>query len=102
MDTVNEESVDTLGNLEQRIQRAVELLTTLRGENHKLSEQLAEVTMERDIANEELSGVRGQLSDSETQASKLSEEVESLREERKQVKTRIEKLLGQMDLLSAS
>jgi uncharacterized coiled-coil DUF342 family protein len=102
MDTVNEESVDTLGNLEQRIQRAVELLTALRGENHKLSEQLAEVTMERDIANEELSGVRGQLSESEAQASKLSEEVESLREERKQVKTRIEKLLGQMDLLSAS
>jgi uncharacterized coiled-coil DUF342 family protein len=102
MDTVNEESVDTLGNLEQRIQRAVELLTALRGENHKLNEQLAEVTIERDIANEELSGVRGQLSDSEAQASKLSEEVESLREERKQVKTRIEKLLGQMDLLSAS
>jgi uncharacterized coiled-coil DUF342 family protein len=102
MDTVNEESVDTLGNLEQRIQRAVELLTSLRGENHKLNEQLAEVTTERDIANEELGGIRGQLSNSEAQASKLSEEVESLREERKQVKTRIEKLLGQMDLLSAS
>jgi FtsZ-binding cell division protein ZapB len=102
METVNEESVDTLGNLEQRIQRAVELLTSLRGENHKLNEQLSEVTMERDIALEELAGVRSQLSNSEAQASKLSEEAESLREERKQVKNRIEKLLGQMDLLSAS
>ena len=102
METVNEESVDTLGNLEQRIQRAVELLTSLRGENHKLSEQLSEVAMERDIANEELTGIRSQLSNSEAQVSKLSEELESLRDERKQVKTRIEKLLGQMDLLSAS
>ena len=102
METVNEESVDTLGNLEQRIQRAVELLTTLRGENHKLNEQLSEVTMERDIASEELAGVRSQLSNSEAQVSKLSEEAESLREERKQVKNRIEKLLGQMDLLNAS
>lgn len=102
METVNEESVDTLGNLEQRIQRAVELLTSLRGENHKLNEQLSEVMMERDIASEELAGVRSQLSNSEAQVSKLSEEAESLREERKQVKNRIEKLLGQMDLLNAS
>jgi chromosome segregation ATPase len=102
MDTVNEESVDTLGNLEQRVQRAVELLTSLRGENHRLNEQLSEVTMARDIANEELNGVRGQLSNSEAQVSQLSEEVESLRDERKQVKNRIEKLLGQMDVLSAS
>jgi FtsZ-binding cell division protein ZapB len=33
---------------------------------------------------------------------KLSEDLNQLRNERKQVKTRIEKLLGQMDLLSAS
>jgi hypothetical protein len=32
----------------------------------------------------------------------LTEEVETLRGERKQVKSRIEKLLSQLDLLSAS
>ena len=33
---------------------------------------------------------------------KLTEEVDTLREERKQVKGRIEKLLSQLDLLSAT
>ncbi len=38
----------------------------------------------------------------EQKIKRLSEEVEELRGERKQVKSRIEKLLSQLDLLSAS
>ena len=33
---------------------------------------------------------------------KLRDEIEELRSERKQVRTRVEKLLGQMDLLAGS
>jgi FtsZ-binding cell division protein ZapB len=35
------------------------------------------------------------------QNNQLSEELDSLKSERKQVRTRIEKLLGQMDLLAS-
>lgn len=74
MEAVQEESVDSLANLEERITRAVELVTSLRRENAQLRETL-----------------------SATQA-----ELEDLRGERRQVKLRIEKLLSQLDLLSAS
>jgi FtsZ-binding cell division protein ZapB len=76
---------DALASLEERIRRAAELVTTLRAE--------------RDAAIAELDNIRkaagGALADSQ----KLKQEVESLRGERKQVRTRIEKLLGQMELL---
>lgn len=59
-----EAEVDALQELEERIRRTVELVTTLRAE--------------RDAARAELKSLEG---------------------ERKQVRTRIEKLLGQMDSL---
>ena len=102
METVNEESVDTLASLEQRIQRAVEVLTSLRAENIQLGEKLSTVTGERDRALTELSETRQRLADSESHLSRLSQDLDGLRAERKQVRTRIEKLLGQMDLLSAT
>lgn len=102
METVNEEGVDTLASLEQRVQRAVEVLGSLRSDNQALNEQLTAVKNERDRALSELDESRSQLSSSHEQIAKLSEDLNQLRNERKQVKTRIEKLLGQMDLLSAS
>jgi len=65
---------DALASLEERITRAVELVTTLRAEK-------ADAEAQRDAAIQEL---------------------DELRSERKQVRTRIEKLLGQMDLLSGT
>ena len=61
---------DALASLEDRIRRAVELVATLRAERDALAE-----------------------------SQKLRQELEALRGERKQVRTRIEKLLGQMELL---
>ena len=61
-----------LANLEERIHRTVELVSSLRGE--------------RDAA----------VAD----AQKLRAELEDLRSQRKQARVRIEKLLGQMDLLA--
>ena len=65
---------DALATLEERIHRAVDLVTTLR--------------TERDAA----------VADSR----KLRQELEDLRAQRKQARVRIEKLLGQMDLLAGS
>ena len=101
METVNEEEIDTLPTLEQRIQRAVEVLNSLRSEQQDLTQQLAAARDERDRTLHDLEETRKQLSTSETQVEQLSQDVAHLREERKQVKGRIEKLLGQMDLLSA-
>ena len=76
-----QQELDSLGHLEQRITRTVELVSTLRTEKSALESQLASAIAERDAIRQEL---------------------DDLRSERKQVRTRIEKLLGQMDLLSGT
>ena len=78
--TTRIEDADALQSLEERILRAVDLVSQLR--------------QERDAAlktNDEL----------KAENNRLSEELETLQSERKQVRTRIEKLLGQMDNLSS-
>lgn len=87
MELLREDDTEYLANLEQRILKAVELVTALKKENEALKERLSSATADRSEVEGELSALR--------------KEVESLRGERKQVRTRIEKLLGQMDLLSA-
>jgi Protein of unknown function (DUF904). len=82
------EDTDTLTSLEERIQRAVQLVSTLRQENQS-------AVAEKDKAVQALAELQDQNN-------RLAEELESLKAERKQVRGRIEKLLGQMDLLSAS
>jgi FtsZ-binding cell division protein ZapB len=72
------EQEDSLSSLEDRIQRAVELVSRLRREKEVAQEEAAEAKAE---------------------AARLADEVKSLQAERKQVRTRIEKLLGQIDQL---
>jgi FtsZ-binding cell division protein ZapB len=74
MSPSSQQELDALASLEERITRAVELVMTLRAEK-------ADLEAQRDAAIQEL---------------------DELRSERKQVRTRIEKLLGQMDLLSGT
>jgi FtsZ-binding cell division protein ZapB len=83
MSTMNatQQELDSLGHLEERITRAVELVSALRAEKAGLESQLASAIAERDAFRQEL---------------------DDLRSERKQVRTRIEKLLGQMDLLAGA
>ena len=64
---------DALSSLEERIHRTVELVSTLR--------------TERDAA----------IAD----ARQLRQELDDLRSQRKQARVRIEKLLGQMDLIKS-
>ena len=71
-----EQETDSLQTLEQRIQQAVQLVVRLR--------------QEKDAAVQEAAQAR-------TEATRLSEELRVLHAERKQVRGRIEKLLGQID-----
>jgi uncharacterized coiled-coil DUF342 family protein len=73
------QETDSLGSLEERIQQAVQLVTRLRHERDAAAEQAAKARAE---------------------AERLSGEVRDLQADRKQVRTRIEKLLGQIDQLS--
>jgi len=76
-----EKELDSLAHLEERITLAVELVGGLRAQNAALEERLAAAVAEAGAARQEL---------------------DDLRAERRQVRTRIEKLLGQMDLLSTA
>jgi FtsZ-binding cell division protein ZapB len=76
-----EQDADALGSLEERIQQAVQLVARLR--------------QERDAALEQAAQARAE-------AARAASEARTLQAERKQVRTRIEKLLGQIDQLSGS
>jgi FtsZ-binding cell division protein ZapB len=73
--------VDSLGHLEERIQKAVALVIRLRQEKEAALKELAE----SQNANAQLAG-----------------EIEELRSERQQVRGRIEKLLGHIDQLGSA
>ena len=93
--TASVEETDSLTSLEERIHRAVQLVSQLRQEKEGVQKQL-------DAAVAEKEAVVLSASDLQTQLNAVAEELDSLKSERKQVRTRIEKLLGQMDLLSAT
>ena len=104
-----QEGIDTLASLEERINRAVQVITGLRSANDQLQqkltaleEQLSAARVERDEAQSMSAAFEKENGDLEQKMKELSEELNTLRGERKQVKTRIEKLLSQLDLLSAS
>ncbi len=84
---------DSLESLEERINRAVETVMSLREENASLRQRLEQTLAERDAARQEASKAL-------EAAQRSTQELDDLRSERRQVRSRIEKLLGQMDLLS--
>lgn len=86
---------DSLASLEERIRRTVEVVKALRAERDTAVAEREEAFAERDAA-------RNTAGTAMTEAQKLRQEIEDMRGERKQVRTRIEKLLGQMDLLSGA
>jgi FtsZ-binding cell division protein ZapB len=75
-----EQEADALSSLETRIQRAIEMVTHLRAEKEAALEEAAEAKAE---------------------ITRLTEDNRLLHVERKQVRSRIEKLLGQIDQLSS-
>jgi FtsZ-binding cell division protein ZapB len=79
---------DPLDHLEERIQKAVALVSRLRDE--KLSSEKV------------VDALRVDLEEAQNANAKLAAEAEALREERQVVRTRLEKLLGHIDQLGAA
>jgi len=109
MEAVQEQEIDALASLEERITRAVQAITSLRSENQALQErlrtteaELASTKVARDDAQALSAEFQKQNGDLEAKVKQAQQELDGLRGERKQVKARIEKLLGQLDLLSAT
>jgi chromosome segregation ATPase len=109
MEAVQEQSIDSLASLEERITRAVQLITNLHNENSQLQQRLkaAHDELNSSVAAHQQTEARAAQLEKEKgeqneQLRHLSDELNELRGERKQVRSRIEKLLGQLDLLSAS
>ena len=74
-------ATDTLDQLEERIQRTVTLVTTLRDE--------------RDMA-------RLETAEAQEGVTRLTTELEALRADKTEVRARLEKLLGHIDKISAA
>ena len=96
------EDTDTLTGLEDRILRAVQLVGKLKEENADLKDRLVAAESEARLSAAACAEAEAALASFEDNAGKAEKELEVLLTERKQVKARIEKLLGQMDQLSAS
>jgi chromosome segregation ATPase len=89
------EDTDSLDGLEERILKVVDLIQQLREENQSLRDQLT-------ASEAEARKAKAELDNFQSSSSSAEKELELLRSERKQVKNRIEKLLGQMDRLADS
>jgi chromosome segregation ATPase len=109
MEVAQEPSVDSLASLEERITRAVQVITELRAQNAQMTQRVS--GLEADLNHSRAAMQESELNAGELlkerneldqKAKRLSQEVEEMRSERKQVRSRIEKLLSQLDLLSAS
>lgn len=86
MNLLEQQETDSLASLEERIHRTVQVVAQLRQEKEAL-------IAERQAAQRDAAEAR-------SQAARMSEELDALRTERKQVRSRIEKLLAQIDQLS--
>ena len=80
-------SVADFQSLEEKVLRTIELLKVARE---------AKATAERDASR-----LREQLNEREEEVDTLRSELISLRKEREEVRTRVEKMLGQIDALTA-
>ena len=93
--TARSEDTDSLASLEERIHRAVQLVSQLRQEKDTIQKLFEEAVSEKETGDKTLIDLR-------EQNKLLAEEINELKAERRQVRARIEKLLGQMDMLSAT
>ena len=88
LDLETTQEPDALGQLEERIQRAVALVIRLR--------------QEKEAALKELAETQAAWEESQTANTKLTEEINALQADRKQVRARLEKLLSHIDTLGAA
>ncbi len=87
---------DPLDHLEERIQRAVALVNRLRDEKADATEAAAR---EKESSETVIDALRVDLEEAQNANAKLAAELEAMRAERLQVRSRLEKLLGHIDQL---
>ena len=91
--------IDPLDHLEERIQKAVALVHRLRDDNEAALKSAAEdrelFAMEKADAAKVADALRVDLEESKNTNARLNAEIASLREERQQVRARLEKLLAE-------
>ncbi|HKD08885.1 MAG TPA: cell division protein ZapB [Bryobacteraceae bacterium] len=83
-----EQESDALSRLEDRIQRAVALVLQLR--------------QEKDSLTNKLNQTESSLAESRDENARLSDEIQTLKTERQQVRGRLEKLLDHIDQLGGA
>src|SRR3569833_1586188 len=98
--------IDPLDHLEERIQKAVALVHRLRDDNEAAQKSAAEdreiFAMEKADATKVADALRVDLEEAKNTNVRLNAEIASLREERQQVRARLEILLGHIDHLGAA
>ena len=100
MSELNQEiDVDSLAQIEERIQKTVALVKRLRDENEALQADKATLAQSLSETQKELTDTQAAWEEAQTSNQKLSEELQGLQAERKQVRSRLEILLGQIDQL---
>ena len=90
---------DPLDHLEERIQKAVALVNRLRDEKADAIEASA---LEKESSGKVIDALRVDLEEAQIANTKLEAELEAMRAERMQVRSRLEKLLGHIDQLGAA
>jgi chromosome segregation ATPase len=95
MNAVRDDEADSLASLEEQILRAVEVVSVLRQEKDALALKLEEAEAEKSAALQ-------QLAEAGTRLERVALELETMRAERKQVRTRIEKLKDQLELIGGN
>lgn len=81
-----DQQFDALASLEERIAKAVELMSDLRQEREIIMKDLESAIAAKEVA--------------ERETARLQQQVETLQAEQQTVKSRLQKILGQLDLLT--
>ncbi|HXI40196.1 MAG TPA: cell division protein ZapB [Bryobacteraceae bacterium] len=95
------QELDALASLEERIHKAVELVSQLRAENEALRAENEDLRNETKALRTSNDAAIQEAAAATAGAEQAAGELNALRAERKQVRLRIEKLLGHIDQLSA-
>jgi len=95
-----DEALDSLASLEQRVAHAVDTLAALRAENQSLREQLDQERSAHQAGAAQLSRLEEEVRQASEHRQLTEQALETLRSEREQVKSRIEKLLTRLEALA--
>ena len=95
----HQHEIDALSSLEERIQKAVELVVQLRAEKDTLREENENLRGENKALHTSNDAALQEAAEQRARAEQVAEEMNALRAERKQVRGRIEKLLSHIDQL---